>query len=191
MELKSYLRGLKSQWVLLIQAAAFVSLTIKGFVSTPTYFDPIASGSETTRLAGFIVALIVAIFFYLGHRWSFKKNAKGWVVATIVLAVLLVVAAQFFSESKARCSCRYGGEIVAIGTEYTDLGKQDSMKYPEGLPCEDSLMNFGGKAARIWSTQSISSCQRKLTLGYLATYITAALSMLSALQILRCYKAPK
>jgi hypothetical protein len=191
MDLKSYIQSLKSRWVLLAQGAAFISLTIAGFVSPPSYFDPISSSLETRRLAVFISSLIVAIFFYLGHQFSLKKNARAWVVVTVLLALMLIASFQLFAEAKPQCICRVVGENVGIGTDYTDLGKRDAQKHPGGLPCDESLMNFGGRVERIWTAESIESCRRKLRLLYLTTYSTAALSMLSALQIVRCYKAGK
>jgi hypothetical protein len=63
MILKSYVKSLKANWILLVQAATFVSLTVKGFVSPSDHFDPVAAASETKRLAAFIVALLVGVFF--------------------------------------------------------------------------------------------------------------------------------
>src|SRR6266850_185045 len=189
MDLKSYVKSVKAHWVVLLQAASFVSLTVKGFVSPPEYFDPVATTSETKILAAFLVALLVGIFFYLGQRWSFRRNGKAWALATILLILALVASDQVFREFKVGCTCRYDNQTVLIGMEYTDLGSHDSAKHKGELPCEEILMNFAGKANLVWTAGSINSCRRKLTLAYLATFSVAALSMLSALQIVKCYKA--
>jgi multisubunit Na+/H+ antiporter MnhG subunit len=191
MDLKPYVKSLRAQWVLLIQGAAFVSLAVTGFVSPPDYFDPVATTSETKRLAAFIVALLVGIFFYLGQRWSARGNAKGWALARTLLALMLVASNEAFREFKAHCTCRYDDQTVLIGIEYTDLGKHDFSQRQGGLPCEEILMNFAGKANLIWTAGSMNACRRKLTLTFLGTFSVAALSMLSTLQIVKCYKARK
>ena len=191
MDLKSFTKNLKSHWVLLAQAATFISLTVTGLISPPSYFGPASEASETKQLAAFITTLLVAIFFYLGHRLSVKRYAGIWVVITVVLAVTLVASVELFSQSKSHCVCQFLGEQVGIGTEYTDLGKNEALKNPGGLPCNEMLMNFQGKPERIWTGDSIDSCRSKLKLWFLTTYIAAVLSMLSGLQILRCVKAKK
>jgi len=188
MDLKSYIKSLKSHWVLLVQAASFICLTVKGFISPPSYFDPVATAAETKRLAAFIVALIVSVFFYLSQRWSSRKHTKGWALITILMAFSLIASDQVFREFKSRCTCRYDEQTVLKGTEYTELGSQSVAKHRAVLPCEDILMNAAGQVNRIWTMESINSCRRNLTLAYLATFSLASLSLLSALQIVKCQK---
>jgi hypothetical protein len=182
----SYIKSLKTHWVLLVQAASLVSLTIRGFVNPPDYFDPVATASETKRFAAFIVALLIGVFFYFGHKWSLKKNARGWAFVTVVLALLLIGSDQIFREFKTDCTCRYDEQTILIGTEYTELGKSEYADDREAMPCEEIVMNFTGRVDFIWTPTSINSCRRKLTLSYLMTFSLAALSLLSALQIVKC-----
>lgn len=166
-------------------------MAVKGFVSPPDYFDPVASTSETKRLAAFIAALLISVFFYFGQRWSLRSNAKGWAIATILFALALIVSNQIFRDFKSHCTCTYDAQTVLIGTEYTQVGMNNFAKHKGNLSCEDILMNVAGRADRIWTVGSINACRRNLMLLYLTTFSLAALSLLSALQIVKCQKARK
>jgi hypothetical protein len=191
MDIKSQLKKLKSNWTLLAQAAAGIVLTIKGFVSPPVYFDPIADTAEIKNLAVFIVIILVGIFIYLGQIWSSKKYAKVWAIVTPLLLVVLVASTLKFSQFKATCTCSYGDQILLIGKRYTPEGERDALKYLGTIPCNEILMNFAGRANRIWTEESINSCKHNLELAYLLTFSMAALSILSVLQIIKCLETKK
>lgn len=190
MDLKSYTGSLKSNWTLLVQGASVICFAVGGFVNPPDIFDPVASTDEAKRFAFFIVAVLAGVFFYFAQRWSRKKNAKGWMYVTIILLATLVTSDQIFKRFKAECTCGYNKQIVLIGNLYTPQGDHYSSKHP-GITCDVLLMDFAGRANTIWTADSINACRFRLILAYLFTFSTAALSLLSMLQIIRCYEDRK
>lgn len=187
MGLKDYVKSIRSNWALLVQGASVICLAVAGFVNPPEIFDPIADTSETKRLAAFIVAVLAGIFFYLGRKWSRKKDAKGWVAATFILLATLIFSYQAFKSSKAECTCVYNSQTVLIGKDYTPQAGQYASKRPP-IPCETMLMDFAGRTSVIWTAESINACRQRLMLIYLLTFSAAALCILSVVQIIRCYE---
>lgn len=189
MEFLAYLKTLKRYWPHVMQAASAVSITIAGFVKPPTYFDPVATVSQTRRFAVFAVAILILVFFYFAYRWSLRKHGKAWAIITVLLLVAMAASELVFREIRASCICQYDGKPVLTGTQFTTLGKNDLEKKPGGIaPCEDLLMDFQGKTNLIWTTQSINTCRRSMLIAYWFTFSIAGLTVLSALQITRALR---
>lgn len=191
MDFKGYLQSVKRNWPQLVQAASAVSITITGFIKPPTYFDTVATISETKRLAVFVVAVLIAIFFYLAHKWALRKHAKGWVLTTFALLLALVVSELVFRELRANCICYYDQKPLLTGTELTTVGRNDLEKRAGIATCEDLLMDFQGRANLIWTSTSINTCRRSMTTAYWFTFSIAGLTVLSTLQIVRTLQARK
>src|SRR5437879_5416202 len=115
MNFGAYLRSFRKYWPQLMQAATAVSITVAGFIKPPTYFDPVATVSQTKRLAVFVVAVLIAIFFYLAHKWPLRKHAKGWTLTSIGLLLALVVSEMVSRELRANCICYYDQKPALIG----------------------------------------------------------------------------
>jgi len=191
MDFKAYLQSLKKSWPKLVQAATAISMTIAGFVKPPAYFDPVATISQTKHVAIFIIAILIAIFFYLGHRWPLKKHAKGWSLTTLVFLVAVISSELVFREFRTNCLCRYDKQPVLIGIQLTTVGQNDLAKRAGIVTCEDLLMDFQGRANLVWSAESISRCRRLMTIAYWSTFSLAGLTVLSALQIVQAYQRKK
>jgi hypothetical protein len=172
---------------MLLKGAVVIYLAVKGFVSPPAAYDPVASANETKGLAIFIVALLAGIFFYFGRRWSRKKDAKGWMIVTILLLAALVASDQGFKHFKAKCTCQYFDQQLLIGNEYSPKGLAEAAKHLGGLPCEEMIMQFGSRYRLIWTENSFNACRRYLTLTYLLTFSVAAMGLLSVIQLVECY----
>jgi hypothetical protein len=189
MDFKAYLQSVRKYWPQLFQAASAVSITIAGFIKPPAYFDPVATVSETKRLAVFVVAVLMAIFFYIAFKWSLRKHAKRWALIAFVFLLTMVVSDLVFRERRVNCICSYDQKPVLIGTELTAVGGADLQKRAGVATCEDLLMDFQGRANLIWTSTSINTCRRSITIAYWFTFSIAGLTVLSALQIIRVLQA--
>jgi hypothetical protein len=186
MDFSAYLKSLKTYWPHVLQAASAICITIAGFVKPPVYFDPLASVSETKNLAVFVVAILILVFFYLAFRFSLRKHAKTWAIASVLFLLAMIAADLVFRDFRTHCICFYDGKPVLIGKQLTPIGNRDVEKKLSGVVrCEDLLMDFQGKASLIWDAQSIDNCGRSMVIAYWSTFSLAGLTVLSALQIVR------
>src|SRR5258706_13416993 len=132
MDFSAYLKSLKTYWPHVLQAASGICITVAGFVKPPAYFDPVASVSETKNLAVFVVAILILIFFYFAFRWSLRKHAKVWAIATVILLLLMIASDLLFRDLRANCICTYDGKPVLTGRQLTTIGEKDVEKKPAG-----------------------------------------------------------
>jgi hypothetical protein len=82
--------------------------------------------------------------------------------------------------------CDYYGQILTIGTVYTQQGNANAIENPN-ISCETLLDNFIGKADEIWTIDSINFTKHLLTATYLLSFILLSLCILSAVQLTYCY----
>lgn len=191
MDSMSNLGSIQKRWSLLARVAGFIVVVVAGFVKVPDVYDPAAEFATAKTFAGFIVAVMVGLSFYFSHNWSRKKDSLKWVIATVLFLILSITSYLISEKLKDKHTCRLTEGAVIIGTIYTEHGKVYTARHPDRAACETLLMDHGGNAYSVWTPGSISRSRTILIAAYLASFLLAALCILSVTQQVACVTAQK
>jgi predicted membrane channel-forming protein YqfA (hemolysin III family) len=185
-----WLYGTQRTWASLTKSGVWIAAVIGGFLLPP----PVGAGqfgeANWTRLAQFVIVVVVGLILVFTSKYQSRKHAAGWALVaagSIVIAVASLFAYLNFAEM---WTTNYYGERLVVGTELTELGK-DYETANKGVSTETRVEDFAGRVDTIWTRESIQSRRLTLGLAYLGTLPFFTLAILSVVQALNCAKKRK
>lgn len=151
------------RWLALAPVAAALAAAL---LPTPAVLDGDDAG--LARLLTVVAAAVVTggagALLYVVSRPRQRR------IALAVAALALVagsVAALEASRAGQRCSARYDGRSVLIGTELTPLA-QSFLDARPGLTADDLVLDAAGVPAVVWTSESIARCRRVVMATHIA-----------------------
>lgn len=190
MSFETYIKGFKKYWALLLQFATVISTTVSGIITPPDSVERLNMTGQVKAFAVLIIAVVVGVFFFFASKWRFKKNARSWLITTIIFLALTIGSFFYYQSLKISRMCFYAGELVAIGNVYTPKGEDYTAKNSD-ISCETLLFDFAGKADNIWTAESINSSRLLLMEVYVFAVILLSICIMSVIQLISCLSKGK
>lgn len=151
------------RWLALAPVAAALAAAA---LPTPAVLD--GGDAGLARLLTVVAAAVVT--GGAGALLAIVARPRQRRVALAVAALALVaggVAALEASRAGQRCSARYDGRRVLIGTELTPLA-QSFLDARPGLTADDLVLDAAGVPAVVWTPESIARCRRVVMATHIA-----------------------
>jgi hypothetical protein len=183
---QNWFESVKKGWALLAEIAVFIFGVLSSFLLPPPgWVSAGGGGAVPVRLAQFVVTVLVGLIFLLVQKWNRKKHVLRW--ALITIGFLIVSLGAFFGYQYLldRRTCEYARSSVVIGTRYTDHAQAYVRQNPNST-CSDLLEDFAGKAADIWTPDSINNSRYILALTYILTIPLFTTCIISVVQAVYC-----
>jgi hypothetical protein len=185
--LKSFLAGARDIWAILLQAAAWISTVVAGFLRPPEFVGQVSVSGLTperlSKLAEFIFAVLFGVAFativrsrYLRSVWAWSLVTVGALVLAVTLFFLSLVLGTSWTCSSANTRVVIGSELTPHGVKYVEQGRG------RGQTCEFWLDDHAGKVTDIWTLGSILRREIVLLIIYIATVLLFGLCIMAAIQ---------
>jgi hypothetical protein len=176
-------RIFRENWNLLAPAGGLVVSVVGSFLKPP----PEEASFRPFLL--FLVILWLAVGVYFLHGWRRPKDARLWLVVTLLSWVAVFSFVQLYFHLEKSWMSQYNGHPVIIGSEYTPKGQEHVSKYPD-RSVERVIMDFIGDREMIWTRESLN--QRRTWLGglYLLCGMFITTAMTAAVQLIYCLRVP-
>jgi hypothetical protein len=144
-----------------------VSLAIvTAAAAAPITQPPVLDGTNAALFAAVLSATLTAIFLVPVLAARYRLHTSLPLISAAVLLALGAAAYMYGNSIQGRCVVQYNGRSVFIGTQLTrDVGVPFRTAHPEETDA-DLLDNAGGKAATVWTSQSIEWCRSRVASTY-------------------------
>jgi hypothetical protein len=123
----------------LLQAAAWIVGVIAGFLRPPRFVGLVSREFITTenlsKLAHFIVAVLLAIAFVATVRSRWTRSVRAWVLVTMGSLALGVTLFFVHLSLLSTWTCTYANTPVVIGSELIDPHSSYMQGRGRGKPC--------------------------------------------------------
>lgn len=181
------LKSLRKQWGALAQVACWIAVTVGTFAPQPPPSDLTAPPDEALKhFAQFLGAVLIGILAALCHRFQERIHLRPWMVATAIMAALLL--GTFLGERAVRSdwTCRFAGKEMTIGAELTDDARAYRAKRGGEVTCSQLLADYGGDAFQIWHRADAERHYLWLSELLIAIWLCAAACIVCVTQVVRC-----
>jgi len=179
------LSKLKSDWILLAQAAVWLLGLITLFVVSPPRLWPGAAQFEYTYFAQFLVTLILAAFWVYSSTLEKQKSARALMILAFAFAI--VGSASLFSYMivSASWTCQYDGRgLMVIGETFTEA-EAIYAKANDEISCRTLIQDFTGVTKELWNATEITNRYYILVLWFTASILLFAVSIVVTLEAIR------
>ena len=183
------IRILRSRWAHLSGGAAWIGSIIVSFIELPPAahigFDPMV------RIPQLLIAITFGVVLIAGNKWKRKKDARWWVVVSLVCAIAGFGSFLYYMDVRASSTALFDGTRYVIGELKTDLDAIDlrdaclSVQPQASDPEYTQLLDCAhGNPAIFWTQSSIVRNQREAVLLYIVTALFFVVALTSLLQAL-------
>jgi hypothetical protein len=184
----------KKQWALIAQAGAWIFGIVASFLSPLPYdFDFAtvtgrASADSTAQVAGlgrFVVIVLAGLFLLPALRWKAPRYAWRW--GALSLLLLTILLGSFFMRDRLTSACvvTYRGSQLLIGDKYTP--EAASYLKSNQVTTRELIDQFNvSRMDKIWTTDSMFRCRRRLLALYFWMLPVAVITLLATLQTIGC-----
>jgi len=175
-------------WAALLEAAAWIVGVIAGFFQPPSFVGLVTGQLLTTknlsRLAQFIVAVLLAIAFVATVRSRRMRSVRAWALLTLGALALAVTLFFVHLGLVSGWTCSYSGTLVVVGSELTDPHGSSYMQgRGRGKTCDIWINDHLGDVTAIWTRRSILRREIVLLLTYIAAVPLFALCLMATFQM--------
>ena len=159
------------------QAVVAVFSGFSGFVLNVQPPEGVLRGF-TIGFASTLSALLFLMISVFSQRYASDQYSRIFSALSVFLIIAVAVMGFLYQNMFAGLTLELpsvtGTEKIIIGTELTQLAKDNLAKTHEPLP--QLLLDFGGKNARemVWTRESIRAAMLKLNNGYIALAVSIA-----------------
>jgi hypothetical protein len=173
----------QKHWAILTQAGVWILGIVGGFLLPP----PVGADTNQIwlKLAQFVAAASVGLFFLPARRWAGEKHTKWWWLAAAFSLIISIVTFFGYQHLTYSSTCNYRGQLVVMGNEYTPNGYRDVQETP-GISCSELIYDFAGKTEEIWTKRSIDSARLKMAATYITCMPFFTVCIMSLVHALHC-----
>lgn len=182
-----WLHGAQRTWGALAKSGVWIAAAVGGFLVPPPVGSEQFDSGNWTRLAQFVIIVVIGLLLVITSRRQRKKDAALWSWVAAGALVLSLTAFFSYRTCAERWTTTYAGDPVVTGHTLTELGAEHLEAYPNITP-ETLVEDFAGRLDAIWTPSSIASRHLKLSLLYLGCLPLFTLAMLAMIQALNCSK---
>ena len=194
--LEETLKTANRNWALLVTAGAWLFGIVASFLTPLPYqydYSTITGGDNgaagVTALGRIVVALLVGLFLLPAMKWSSARHAWKWGTVSALFLVFLIGGFFVYDGVTNECVFTYSGKRLLIGTRRTPE-ITSSAEYSK-LKTQGLLDWFHvNQMDRIWTTESMFACRRRLLALYFVRLLVSIVTILSTLQAIRCIGSP-
>jgi hypothetical protein len=178
------------RWKNIARVAAVIAALVGSiFIPPPAYMSE--RGEATlVPFARYAVAIATALLTVAMVRWNRRKHLRAWIGATIAAFVLVTIAYFAYNDRRDHLTAvGADGTRVVIGSTLTPIGAAYMRANPSAGPgdalADAPCPNGGGaecSARIVWTSESIASNKRLLSLLFIAGALLLDAALLSAVQ---------
>jgi len=196
--LQDTLRTVRKNWTLIAQSGAWLFGLVASFLTPLPYesdFSTVTGGpggngtAHVAALGRVVVVVLVGLFLLPALRWRAARHAWKWGAVSAVFLVILLGGFFVLDGVTNACVVTYRGSRLLIGTTYTP--EATSYLQNNRVTTRELIDQYNvSRMDRIWTTESMLGCRRRLLVLYFMMLPISIVTILSTLQAIRCIGSP-
>jgi hypothetical protein len=191
----TWLNKLTKNWNVLTTAASWIVVFATSVILSPNavFSDEPSYIPWMTRLAIFIVAVIIGLSFLFVRWLNTKKHSWLWGFLALIFLISSTWTILKHADLTVSSTCYCASQRVVKGDVYKDP-ELITRFYPGGFDCSHLCKDFKdatGKVypEKVWSETSINSFRRELVRSYISCFPLVAMTIISVCQAIYCHQS--